>query len=80
MKRQKYENGEVDNEVNVDSDSTLPIVTTVASFSAEMILYDRLKNCLLTDGDYELLLHENSPPIRKSNTWESKFKSKVFGL
>ncbi|XP_047143337.1 polycomb protein suz12 isoform X1 [Hydra vulgaris] len=74
LKRQKCDNSDADSETN---SLTYPADVCVASFSAEMILYDRLKNCLLTDGDYELLLHENSPTIRKSNSWESKFKSKL---
>lgn len=53
--------------------------TDEATYSAELIVFDRYKTCLLTDGDYELLLHnENeSTETKKNTTFESKFKNKV---
>jgi len=52
----------------------------VATYSAELIVYDRHKNCLLTQGDYELLLQPNEDTEKntgKSSSWESKFKTKL---
>ena len=50
-----------------------------AIYSAELIVFDRYKTCLLTDGDYELLLHNESETTenKKNTTFESKFKNKV---
>jgi len=79
-KRHKSENL---NESFIDEaseDAELKTVETVlASFSAELIVYDRHRNCLLTDADYELLLQENIDITEnhKNNSWESKFKSKL---
>ncbi|XP_057310845.1 polycomb protein suz12-like [Hydractinia symbiolongicarpus] len=51
---------------------------TSASFSAELIVYDRHKTCLLTAGDYELLLQDNDDTCaNKNNSWESTFKNKL---
>ena len=53
-----------------------------AAYSAELIVFDRYKTCLLSDGDYELLLHNEveSNESRKNSTFESKFKNKVCWL
>lgn len=53
---------------------------TMASYSAELIVYDRHKTCLLTEGVYELLLQpseETSKNMGKSNSWENNFKTKL---
>lgn len=56
-----------------------PIEKITATFSAELIVYDKHKNCLLTNGDYELLVQENvdASNYGKHNSWENKFKNKL---
>jgi len=56
-----------------------PIEKITATFSAELIVYDKHKNCLLTNGDYELLVQENvdASNYGKNNSWENKFKNKL---
>ena len=56
---------------------------TMASYSAELIVYDRHKTCLLTEGVYELLLQpteETNKTNATGSSWESSFRTKVSGI
>ena len=56
---------------------------TMASYSAELIVYDRHKTCLLTEGVYELLLQpteETNKTNARGSSWESSFRTKVSGI
>ena len=53
-------------------------------YTAELIVFDNKKHCLLTDGDYELALNEkNKKPGRKKGilsnrtSWENVFEGQV---
>ena len=53
-------------------------------YTAELIVFDNNKHCLLTDGDYELALNEkNKKPGRKKGilsnrtSWENVFEGQV---
>ena len=48
-------------------------------FGAELVIYDRHRRCLLTDGDYELVLKELGQPEspKKQATWETVMDGKV---
>ena len=52
-------------------------------YTAELIVFDKHKNCLLTNGEYELLLHNywmqdgDEETIQKGKTWENGFRNKV---
>ena len=69
-------NGCVEDKVQIFEE---PIEKITATFSAELIVYDKHKNCLLTNGDYELLVQENvdASNYGKHNSWENKFKNKL---
>uniref|UniRef100_T1JJ78 Prokaryotic-type class I peptide chain release factors domain-containing protein n=1 Tax=Strigamia maritima TaxID=126957 RepID=T1JJ78_STRMM len=58
---------------------TTSAAATVNMFGAELIVYDKHNRCLLTDGQYELVLQQvatkGSSP-RKSNSWETFLDSK----
>eukprot|EP00795_Rhopilema_esculentum_P009523 gene9523-17265_t len=52
-------------------------------YTAELIVFDKHKNCLLTNGEYELLLHNywmqdgDDETIQKGKTWENGFRNKL---
>lgn len=50
-------------------------------YTAELIVFDKHKNCLLTNGEYELLLHnymiQDGSHVQKGKTWENSFRNKV---
>ena len=51
-------------------------------YTAELIVFDKHKNCLLTNGEYELLLHnymmQDGSDVQKGKTWENSFRNKVI--
>ena len=71
-------------QVSVDSseDGTTQ-ETNKCVYTAELIVFDKHKNCLLTNGEYELLLHSywmedsDEPAPQKGKTWENGFRNKV---
>lgn len=63
-----------------DNDTESPILEKESSsFVAELIIFDRHKTCLLSDGDYELLLQSTAEAtdFRNKDTFETKFKNKL---
>ena len=89
-KRMKSEANESVKDVKQDNNNESPtdenelsedtLEKRLASFSAELIVFDRYKNCLLSEGDYELLLQENVlDNSNKENraSWENQFKEKL---
>ncbi|KAK6171410.1 hypothetical protein SNE40_019604 [Patella caerulea] len=50
-------------------------------YCAELVIYDKNKRCLLTDGEYELLLREQGlKSMQKKNaTWETVIDGKTMG-
>jgi len=50
-------------------------------YTAELIVFDKHKNCLLTNGEYELLLHnymvQDGESVQKGKTWEHSFRTKL---
>jgi len=68
-----------DSQIDEHSEELQEYDSEATTYTAELIVFDKHKTCLLTDGDYELLLHDNSEAnnTRRTNTFESKFKNKV---
>ncbi|KAK3740659.1 hypothetical protein QZH41_006822 [Actinostola sp. cb2023] len=67
-----------------DSDSTPDYNVEHTLYTAELIMFDNKRNCLLTDGDYELALQEKfKRPGRKrgllsnKSSWENIFKGNI---
>ncbi|XP_013401571.1 polycomb protein suz12 [Lingula anatina] len=50
-------------------------------FGAELVIYDKHKRCLLTDGDYELALTDLTSRMspKKQATWETVMDGKAVG-
>ena len=46
-------------------------------YSAELTVYDRMQHCLLLDGDYDVVMHEQLPHIKQEadNTVQAQTKS-----
>ncbi len=48
-------------------------------YGAELVIYDKYKRCLLTEGDYEVALQEMSAmTYKKQASWETVMDGKVF--
>jgi len=56
-----------------DSPVSPPDDAEVRVFGADLVIYDRHRRCLLTDGDYELVLKDMGQPEspKKQATWET---------
>ena len=77
-----FPEGEWDDGDASDNSSSCETAHTV--YTAELIVFDNNKHCLLTDGDYELALHEkHKRPGRKKGilsnrtSWENVFEGQV---
>ena len=48
-------------------------------YGAELVVYDKHKRCLLTEGDYEVALQDltTKVPSKKQATWETVMDGKV---
>ncbi|PFX29034.1 polycomb protein suz12-like [Stylophora pistillata] len=77
-----YPEGEWEDGDASDNSSSCETAHTV--YTAELIVFDNNKHCLLTDGDYELALHEkHKRPGRKKGilsnrtSWENVFEGQM---
>jgi hypothetical protein len=57
-------------------------LSEVLTYQTELVIYDRHRQCLLTDGEYECALEEfgsiTSVPSGKHSSWETVSEGKVF--
>ena len=50
-------------------------------YGAELVIYDKHKRCLLTEGDYEVALQElTAMAYKKQASWETVMEGKVRKL
>ena len=50
-------------------------------YGAELVIYDKYKRCLLTEGDYEVALQELSTmTYKKQASWETVMEGKVVNF
>lgn len=49
------------------------------SYTAELVVYDKYQRCLLTEGEYEIALHDMRQKVlsKKHATWETVMGGQV---
>ncbi len=60
------------------TDESMEVDDEQIVYGAELVIYDKYKRCLLTEGDYEVALQEvETTTPRKQASWETVMDGKV---